>query len=97
MKIFQRKPALVQAFLVPKWGEVAEDVPPKWLVDRIQRGELTINGLGGFTMTTNFGQLQCMAGDVVLLTDQDTIEFIKAEHLAEQFDLVNPEDILKAA
>jgi hypothetical protein len=38
-----------------------------------------MNSLGGVTMTNRWGHQQCAAGDTVLLTDRDTIEFATPE------------------
>ncbi|BAR61967.1 hypothetical protein ACFLEY_22570 [Bradyrhizobium sp. YCK136] len=78
VRLFERK-TLVQAFKLPLWGQFAEEVPPAWLVKRLQSGELTMNSLGGITMANRWGHQQCAAGDVVLLTEHDTIEFSTPE------------------
>lgn len=89
MRLFERK-TLVQAFKLPLWGSVAEEAPPQWLVQRLQSGDLVINGLGGVTMTNRWGHQQCSAGDVVLLTEHDTIEFVAAEEFEMFEDTQSP-------
>lgn len=78
-------------------GQVAEDQPPKWLITRMQNGELEVNILGGFCTQSPFGYINCAAGDYVILNEDDTIEFIKAEVFEDRFSKVDPKDILKAA
>lgn len=78
VQLFQRN-ILVQAFKLPLWGQVADETPPQWLVRRIQSGELVLNHLGGFTMSTPWGVQSCAAGDIVLLTDEDKIQFVKPD------------------
>ncbi|SHH06064.1 hypothetical protein [Bradyrhizobium erythrophlei] len=95
MKLFQRK-ILVQAFQLPLWGQSADEIPPQWLVRRLQSGDLEVNRLGGLTMATPFGVQSCAAGDIVLLTDDDTIQFAKPEDLAK-FEVVTGDQLLKAA
>ncbi len=97
MKLFQRKQTLAQAFKLPQWGQFAEETPPKWLVTRIQNEELLMNSLGGFSVQTEFGCLQCAAGDYVVLNDRDMIEFCKAEVFEKQYELLDPAQILTAA
>lgn len=97
MKIFQRTQALVQAFKLPMWGQFADETPPKWLVTRIQNEDLHMNSLGGLTAIGPFGMLSCAAGDYVLLTEQDTIEFCKPEDFDANYEVLDPKEILKAA
>ena len=68
---------LVQAFKLPLWGQVADEVLPQWLVRRLQSGELTVNSLGGLTM----GAMSCAAGDLVILTADDKIEFAAPDEM----------------
>jgi hypothetical protein len=95
VKLFQRK-ILVQAFQLPLWGQRADEIPPQWLVRRLQSGDLEINSLGGLTMSAPWGVQSCAAGDIVLLTDDDTIQFAKPEDLAK-FEVVTGDQLLKAA
>ncbi|WP_315740119.1 MULTISPECIES: hypothetical protein [unclassified Bradyrhizobium] len=92
MNLFHRK-ILVQAFKLPLWGQAAEEVAPQWLVSRLQSGELKVNSLGGLTMSSAWGVQSCAAGDVVLLTEDDTIQFAKPE----EFDKLEPVKELQIA
>lgn len=95
MKLFESK-RLVQAFRMPLWGKASDEVAPKWLITRLQSGDLVINSLGGVTMTNRWGHQQCAAGDTVLLTDRDTIEFATPEEFA-QLEEVSVDQLLRAA
>jgi hypothetical protein len=86
VKIFQRN-TVVTAFRIPLWGKASDETPPKWLVERLQSGELEINSLGGLTVRTPFGVLSCAAGDYVLFTSEETIEFANPETFAK-FEVV---------
>lgn len=97
MRTFQRKPYLVQHFKMPLWGQAADETPPKWLINRIQSGELQINPHGGFTMATPWGVQSCIAGDIVLLNDEDGIEFCKPENFGDYFEVIDPKEMLRAA
>ncbi|WP_439357793.1 hypothetical protein [Bradyrhizobium sp. DASA03007] len=96
MKLFRRKNTLAEAFRLPLWGQIAEDTPPHWLVSRMQAGELEINRLGGLTMQTPFGVLQCAAGDLVLLFADNSIGFEKPDTFELEFEPVTIE-LLQAA
>lgn len=96
MQLFRRKNTLVQAFRLPMWGENAAEIPPKWLVQRFQTGELEINCLGGVSMPTPWGLAQCAAGDVIVLYADDSIGFEKPEAFATDFEPVT-EDMLQIA
>ncbi|MEH2517476.1 hypothetical protein V1279_003049 [Bradyrhizobium sp. AZCC 1610] len=95
MRLFERK-NLVQAFRLPLWGQASDETPPHWLVKRLQSGELVINSLGGVTMTNRWGHQQCAAGDFILLTDRDAIEFATPEEF-EQLEEISPDMLLRAA
>jgi hypothetical protein len=95
VKLFQRK-SLVQAFRIPLWGQVADEVPPQWLVSRMQTGEIETNSLGGFSIPTPFGVQSCAAGDIVLLFADNSIGFEKPETFERDFVPVTPE-LLRAA
>ncbi|WP_315729812.1 hypothetical protein [Bradyrhizobium sp. SZCCHNRI2010] len=86
MKLFHRN-ILVQAFKLPLWGRQADEIPPQWLVRRLQNGDLKVNALGGLTMSTPWGVQSCAAGDVVLLTEDDGIQFAKPDEF-EKFEPV---------
>lgn len=94
MQLFQRK-ILVQAFRMPLWGQVADEIPPQWLVRRLQAGELVVNGLGGLTMRNDWGSQACAAGDVVILTEDDTIQFAKPEEFYK-FERVEVSELIAA-
>jgi hypothetical protein len=95
VQLFQRK-TLVLAFVVPQLGQPADETPPSWLIRRIQDGELTINRLGGLDTRTPWGVQSCAPGDIVLLTDQDTIQFANPAEFAS-FEPVSGDDLRKAA
>jgi len=95
VQLFQRN-TLVQAFKLPLWGQVADEVPPKWLVQRLASGDLVVNSLGGVTIRNNWGSQSCAAGDIVLLTDQDTIQFATPDEFAV-FEPVTTETLRQAA
>lgn len=97
MKLFRRRNTLAEAFRIPLWGQIAEDTPPHWLVARLQTGELEINRLGGMTLHTPFGVLQCAAGDVVLLFADNSIGFEKPETFEQSFEPVTSEQLRAAA
>jgi hypothetical protein len=62
------------SWAIPMWGRAADEVPPPWLVARIQSGELFVNGVGGLSTLDHFGS----PGDIVVLKG-DNIEFCKAD------------------
>jgi hypothetical protein len=93
VQLFHRN-ILVQAFKLPLWGQVADEIPPAWLVRRLQSGELTINRLGGVTMNTQWGVQSCAAGDILLLTEDDQIQFVTPDEFEK---LVPVEELQKAA
>jgi len=95
VQLFERK-SLVQAFKMPLWGTAADETPPQWLIRRLQSGEFAINSLGGITMANQWGHQQCAAGDFVLLTDDDTIQFATPEQFAK-FELISADRLLRAA
>jgi hypothetical protein len=95
VKLFTRR-SLAEAFRLPLWGQVADEVPPHWLVSRLQTGELEINRLGGLTMQTPFGVQQCAAGDIVLLFADNSIGFEKPEKFEQDFEPVTPEQLRAA-
>lgn len=84
MTLFERS-ATVQIFKLPLWGRPADETPPQWLVKRIQSGDLVINSFGGFTHRTPWGVMDCLAGDIIVLWDDDTISFEKPESFDERF------------
>lgn len=92
MQLFTRN-ILVQAFKLPLWGQVADEVPPAWLVRRLQSGELSINRLGGLTMNIQWGVQSCAAGDFVLLTEDDQIQFATPD----EFEKLEPVEQLQQA
>jgi len=85
---FERVSTLIQAWQLPLLGNRADEVPPPWLVDRMTSGSLTINSLGGFNHTSSSGFLNCAAGDYVVLTEDDEIEFCKATEFTHRFKLL---------
>jgi hypothetical protein len=87
VQLFHRK-GLVLAFKIPLWGQVADETPPNWLVERLQSGEIEINRLGGLTVNTPFGVQQCAAGDVVVLFADNSIGFEKPEKFERDFEPV---------
>jgi hypothetical protein len=89
VQLFTRN-ILVQAFKLPLWGQVADEVPPAWLVRRLQSGELAINRLGGLTMK---GVQSCAAGDFVLLNEDDQIQFATPD----EFEKLEPVEQLQQA
>ena len=95
MKLFTRR-SLAEAFQLPLLGQPAADTPPHWLVSRMQTGELEINLLGGLTMQTPFGVIQCAAGDFVLLFADDTLGFEKPEKFEKDFEPVTAEQLRAA-
>jgi hypothetical protein len=95
VQLFQRK-TLVLAFVVPQLGQPAAETPPSWLIRRIQDGELSINRLGGLDTRTPWGVQSCAPGDIVLLTDQDTIQFANPSEFAS-FEPVSGDELRKAA
>jgi hypothetical protein len=95
VKLFSRR-SLAEAFHLPLWGQAAAEVPPHWLISRLQTGELEINRLGGFTMNTPWGVQQCAAGDIVLLFADNSIGFEKPETFEANFEPVTTE-LLRAA
>ena len=95
MKLFTRR-SLAEAFRLPLWGRVAEEVPPHWLVSRLQSGELEVNRLGGLTMQTPFGVQQCAAGDFILLFADNSIGFEKPEKFEMDFEPVTTEQLRAA-
>jgi hypothetical protein len=84
--MYQSRSKLAHAWKLPKWGLAAEDEVPKWLVMRMQSGELELNSLGGFTVATQWGLATCAAGDFVILTEDDRIEFCRPEHFDRDFE-----------
>lgn len=95
MRLFERK-NILQVFKFPRFGQVADQVPPKWLVSRLQSGELVVNAFGGVTIRNRWGHQQCAAGDYVVLTDHNRIEFASEEDLAH-FEPVVAEQFLRSA
>jgi hypothetical protein len=84
VQLFLRK-SLVEAFRLPLWGQIADETPPKWLVSRIQSGELEMNRLGGLTMATPWGVQSCAAGDFVVHFADNSIGFEKPETFERDF------------
>ena len=95
MRLFERK-HLLQAFTLPLWGHPSDEVAPKWFISRLQSGEIVMNTLGGIKLNNRWGHQQCAAGDTVLLTDRDTIEFATPEEFAELTE-VAVDELLRAA
>jgi hypothetical protein len=95
VKLLERL-SIVQAFKLPLWGQIADDTPPQWLIERIQSGELQINNKGGFSTLSPFGILSCIAGDIVLLHEDGIIEFCKPETFT-QYTVIEPEALRSAA
>lgn len=95
MRLFERK-HLVQAFTLPLWGQASTETAPKWFITRLQSGDLVINNLGGVTMNNRWGHQQCAAGDTVLVTDRDTIEFATPEEFA-LLEVASVDELLRAA
>ncbi|ARQ95349.1 hypothetical protein [Bradyrhizobium phage BDU-MI-1] len=95
MKFFSRQ-FLVQAFKLPLWGQVAEEIPPQWLVTRLQTGELEMNRLGGLTMQTPWGVQSSAAGDYVLFFQDNSIGFEKPEKFEQDFKPVEASDLIAA-
>jgi hypothetical protein len=95
VKLFQRN-ILVRAFRLPLWGHQSDETPPQWLIRRMQTGELAMNSLGGFTMTTPFGLQSCAGGDVVILTEDDVIQFARPDEFEKFEPVTSSEDLLAA-
>jgi hypothetical protein len=95
VKLFTRR-SLAEAFQLPLWGQNAAEVPPHWLVSRLQTRELEINRLGGLTMRTPFGVMECAAGDFILLFADNSIGFEKPEKFEKDFEPVTAEQLLAA-
>jgi hypothetical protein len=95
VKLFTRR-SLAEAFHLPLWGQAADEVPPHWLISRLQTGDLAINRLGGMTMHTPFGVLECAAGDYVLLFADNSIGFEKPETFERDFEPVTTEQLRAA-
>lgn len=67
---------LLEAFQLPLLGRIADETPPPWLVTRLQSGELSINQFGGLTQDVEgLKFIESMAGDIVVLTPDGSIEF----------------------
>jgi hypothetical protein len=92
--VYQRRASFVEAWKLPQWGEVAEEVMPPWLVSRMQTGEVFINTCGGMSVQTPFGVLACNPGDHVILTERHTIEFCQASDFSKSYTLI---DVRQAA
>jgi hypothetical protein len=95
VQLFERR-TLARAFRLPLWGQAADEVPPQWFIRRLQSGEFAINSLGGVTMANQWGHQQCAAGDFVLLTDEDAIQFATPEQFVA-FEPVSADRLLHAA
>jgi hypothetical protein len=95
VQLFTRR-SLAEAFQLPLWGQAAAEVPPHWLVSRLQTGDLEINRLGGLTMSTPWGVQQCAAGDFVLLFADNSIGFEKPETFEQTFEPVTTEQLRAA-
>jgi hypothetical protein len=95
VQLFTRR-SLAEAFQLPLWGQAAAEVPPHWLVSRLQTGDLEINRLGGLTMNTPWGVQQCAAGDFVLLFADNSIGFEKPETFEQTFEPVTTEQLRAA-
>lgn len=89
MALFERVSTLIQAWRLPPLGTVAEEALPSWLVERMTSGSLAINSLGGFSHMSTNGHISCSAGDYVLLTEDDEIEFCKATEFNHKFKLLD--------
>jgi hypothetical protein len=97
VKLFTRRSALAEAFHLPLWGQAAEEVPPHWLISRLQTGDLAINRLGGMTMHTQWGVQESAAGDYVLLFADNSIGFEKPETFERDFEPFTSEQLKAAA
>jgi hypothetical protein len=95
VRLFERK-HLVQVFKMPLWGQPADEIPPQWVVRRLQSGDFVMNSLGGVTMANRWGHQQCAAGDFVLLTNRNTIEFATPEEFA-LLEEISGDQLLRAA
>jgi hypothetical protein len=93
VQFFSRKASLVFAFRLPLSGQRADQVPPKWLVSRLQSGELEVNRLGGITIITPWGVQACAPGDVVILNEDGSISFERPEAFERDFEPVTSEQL----
>jgi hypothetical protein len=96
VQLFHRN-ILVEAFKLPLWGHVADEVPPPWLVRGLQSEELVINRLGGLTMNTPHGVQSCTAGDIIVLFADGSLGFETPETLERDFEPVAVEELQHAA
>jgi hypothetical protein len=95
VQLFERN-TIFHAFRLPLWGRPADETPPQWFVHRLQSGDFGINSLGGVTIRNRWGTQSCAAGDIVLLTNEDTIEFITPEEF-DKLEPISADRLLRAA
>jgi hypothetical protein len=86
--LYQRKYTLIQSWAIPPAGQPAAEAMPGWLVQRIQSGEVTINGIGGLSAYTQFGSRSSAPGDYVILSEEGDIDFCLASQFEERFEPV---------
>jgi hypothetical protein len=66
---------------MPKWGKVAEEVAPPWVITRMMKGELLLNLWGGFSMFKNNEIRSCFPGDYVVFDEHQGVVFVPAEEV----------------
>lgn len=67
---------------LPVLGQPADEAVPGWLLERMISGEIVINSLGGFTTQGITDSRACVAGDVVRLMADGTLDFERPEDAA---------------
>jgi hypothetical protein len=85
MKLYERKATLVRAWKVPLWGHVADEPAPHWLTSRMNLGEVRVNARGGLTAQYVYGTRGCNAGDYIVLTEEDEIDFCPADRFEDRY------------
>lgn len=67
---------------LPVLGKPADEAVPSWILERMISGDIVINSLGGFTRRGEEVTKACVAGDVVRLSADGTLEFERPEDAA---------------
>ena len=82
--IYTSARGLASAFVIPRWGEAAEQDLPDWLVTLMSREVITLNTFGGLSYQ---GQA-ALPGDAVVLHESGRIEFCTASEFSHTYTLL---------
>jgi hypothetical protein len=89
MEVRRKHAALMWAWRIPDAGRAADEVPPPWIVERLQSRDLIVNRFGGLTRQRPLSTEICFAGDYVILNQFDEIEFCRKELFPDHFEIVD--------